>query len=111
MPPIHFSSPSDSGRQYCWGCGVETGKCNGISLSGDTDDAGTKYELCFQCRDNLPVRDRIWLNMLLRSRDQGGLGAVEALESIVQIIRQSCGQLGHMDLTDYLERRRPEEDN
>lgn len=101
MPP--FAEIDDRNRFYCWGCGAGIGRANGVSLSGDTNDADTPYELCYGCHEKIDVRTKVTLSMLLRSREQGGLGAGEALEEIVKIIRASLDSTGRMSMLDYLQ--------
>lgn len=100
-----------SDRFYCWSCGSPVNRGNGISLSGDRNDSTTRYEVCHECRDKLTPRDLILLNMLLRPRDQGGLGAVDALEQIVRLIGLSIEMAGNGDgsLWDRLTGRPGEE--
>lgn len=101
-PPLNIHEIDDRERWICFGCGIRCGRGNGISMSGDTNDRDTRYELCFQCRDALSLRDRILMNMLLRSREQGGLGLVETFEEFAELMRVTATETGKLGILELL---------
>lgn len=102
QPPPNIRNVDDPERWICFGCGGPCGSGNGISMSGDANNASTRYELCFGCYGKLDIRDRVAINMLLRSREQGGLGLTEWLAGFTQLLVDSSDEVKRMTFLDYI---------
>lgn len=62
----------------CWSCGNEFTVGHGFSIDGSGYD-----HVCWDCWDQIPVTNRLWLAFFFRNAADGGAGLKELFENAV----------------------------